>query len=152
MGAGLCMPSMMLPSHMAQFSPMSAGMATGLGFRMGVVSQNGGPTACPMLQVTPMQGAHFPSPVMSGHQALHGMPASNCPVMGLPSHGIPMPHLPTLIPFPGGPSLRPPAGSNTNTQTGLNESADAAFASSSREVAKNISDTSCPINHISSQV
>ncbi|KAK4778741.1 hypothetical protein SAY86_006269 [Trapa natans] len=150
MGAGLCMPPMMIPGHMAPFSPMNAGIAAGLGFRMGMINQISGPTAYSMLQVQAMQGPHFPSPMMSGHQALHGMQASNFPVMGLPSQGIPMPLLPPLFPFPGGLPLRPPAGSNTNTGTCLVETTESSFASCQKEVAGNHGGTSCPINHIPS--
>lgn len=148
------MPPMMLPAHMAQFSPMGLGMAAGLGFRMGMVEPNGGPSACPMLRVPPMQGAHFPSPIMSGHQTLHGMAGPNFPIMGLPSQMLPlsMPYVPPFVPSPGGPPLVPP-GLNANVAKGHTENADASFASSPKEATENINGISCSMkNHIPSQV
>ncbi|OWM62859.1 transcription factor PIF3-like [Punica granatum] len=148
MGAGLYVPPMMLPAHMAQFSPMGVGMAAGLGFRMGMVKPHGGPPTCPMFRVPPMQGAHFPSPIMSGHPALHGMVGPNFPVMGLPGQGIPvsMPQQPPSVPFPGGPPLRPYAGLNASGMTGHMEYPDAAFASSSKGPAETINGASSSMN------
>lgn len=153
MGAGLYVPPMMLPAQTPQFSPMSIGMAAGLGFGMGMVEPNGGPTACPMFWVPPMQGAHVPSPIMSGHQALHEMGGSSFPVMGFPSTMLPfsMPHVPLLVPSPGGTSLVPPA-LNANVVKGHVDNTDAAFASSPKEGTENINGASCSMNNISSQV
>ena len=119
LGAGLCMPPMMLPAgmqhmhppHMAHYSAMGMGlgMGLGMGFGMGMPDMNGSSSGYPMIQVPPLQGAHFPGPQMPGHNAvLHGMGGPNLQMFGLPGQGITMPmQRPPLMPVMGGPFMKP---------------------------------------------
>ncbi|XP_015570502.2 transcription factor PIF3 isoform X2 [Ricinus communis] len=143
MGAGLYMPSMMLPpgvphmhvAHMSQFSPMGVGM----GFGMGMPDMIGGSSGCSMIQVPPMHGAHFPSPPMSGPSALHGMGGSNLPMFGLSSQGHPMPYLcPPVMPMSGGPLLRTTLGLNAGGVAGPTDNLDSAPGSSSKDSIRNV--------------
>ncbi|GAV72297.1 HLH domain-containing protein [Cephalotus follicularis] len=144
MGAGLYMPPMMLPTgmqhmhpvHMAHFSPMGIGM--GMSMRMGMPDMNGGSSGCPMVQVPPMHGAHFPGPPMSVPAALHGMAGSNLQMFGLPSQGFPMPipHTP-MIPFGGGPIMKS-MGINAFGVVGPSENLDSARVSNLKDPLQNI--------------
>ncbi|KAK9293179.1 hypothetical protein L1049_021168 [Liquidambar formosana] len=166
MGTGLCMPPMMLPTrmqhihaaHMAHFSPMGVGM--GMGFGMGMLDMNGGSPGFPIMQVPPMQGAHFPGPPMSGPSSLQGMAGPNLRMFGIPSQGLPMsmPFAP-FIPLSGGPHMKSAMGLNPSGPTGLKGNLDSAQASSSKDPVQNVSpqviqstDVSSSINQTSSQV
>ncbi|XP_059456870.1 transcription factor PIF3 isoform X2 [Corylus avellana] len=149
MGAGLYMSPMMLPTgmqhmgapHMAHFSPMGVGMGVGLGmgYGMGMPDINGGSSGYPMIQVPPMQGAHFPGPHMSGHTALHGMAGSNLQMFGLPGQGLlmSMPRAP-LIPLSGGPLMKSAMGLNACGVVGPLENVDSVPASSSKDPMQNV--------------
>lgn len=99
MGAGLCMPPMMFPTglqhmhaaHMPHFTPMGSGMSMGMGFGMGMLDMNTGSPRFPIFPVTPMQGAHFPSPPISGATTFPGIGGSNLHVFGHPGQGLAMP-------------------------------------------------------------
>ncbi|KAF2307351.1 hypothetical protein GH714_026575 [Hevea brasiliensis] len=149
MGAGLYMPSMMLPpgmphmhaGHMLPFSPMGAGMGMGIGmgFGMGMPDMIGGSSGCSMVQVPPMHGAHFPGPPMSGPSALHGMGGSNLPIFGLSTQGYPMPYpCAPLMPTSGGPLLKTTMGLNAVGVAGPMDNLDSAPGSSSKDSIKNI--------------
>lgn len=137
-GAGLCMPPMMLPPgmqhmlphHMAHFSPMGMGlgMGLGMGFGMGMPDMNGSSSGYPMLQVPPLQGAHFPGPQMAGHNAaLHGMGGPNMQVFGIPSQGMPMTmQRPPLVPVMGGPFMKPSMAVNASMAGGSLENVEPA--------------------------
>ncbi|KAF3454748.1 hypothetical protein FNV43_RR05196 [Rhamnella rubrinervis] len=153
MGAGLYMPPMMLPTgmqhmhapHMAHFSPMGVGMGMGLsmGFGMGMPDMNGASSGYPMIQVPPMQGAHFPGPPMSGHTAFHGMTGSNLQVFGLHGQGLPMPmQRPPLVPMTGGPFVKSTMGPNacgTCGTGGSMENVVSAPPSTSKDPVQNMS-------------
>ncbi|KAF3944393.1 hypothetical protein CMV_029140 [Castanea mollissima] len=151
MGAGFYMPPMMLPTgmqhmsapHMAHFSPMGVGMGMGMGmgYGMGMPDMNVGPSGYPMIQVPPMQGAHFPGPPISGHTAMHGMAGSNLQMFGLPGQGLPMPMpMPRapLIPLSGGPIMKSATGLNACGVVGPVENVDSAPASSSKDPMQNV--------------
>lgn len=151
MGAGFYMPPMMLPTgmqhmsapHMAHFSPMGVGMGMGMGmgYGMGMPDMNVGPSGYPMIQVPPMQGAHFPGPPMSGHTAMHGMAGSNLQMFGIPGQGLPMPMpMPRapLIPLSGGPVMKSATGLNACGVVGPVENLDSAPASSSKDPMQNV--------------
>lgn len=124
MGAGMYMPSMMFPggmqpvhpAHMAYIQAMGGvGMASGLGFRMGMAEPNIGigSSGFPMMQISPpMQSTHFPSPYMPGHPALHGSFGPNYPVIGVP--GPMSMQRPPVVPFPGVTVQRPVSGTQNN--------------------------------------
>lgn len=150
MGAGLYMPPMMLPTgmqhmhapHMAHFSPMGVGMGMGLsmGFGMGLPDTNGGSSGYPMIQMPPMQGAHFPVPPMSGHTAFHGMTGSNLQVFGLHGQGLPMPmQRPPLVPMAGCPFMKSPVGPNVCGASGSMENMESAPPSTSKDPVQNMS-------------
>ncbi|KAM5560865.1 transcription factor PIF3 [Rosa sericea] len=137
MGAGLYMPQMMLPPgmqhmhapRMAHFSHMGVGMGMGLGmgFGMGMPDMNGGSSGYSMLQVSPMQGAHFPGSPMSGHTAFNGMVGSNVQMFGLPGQGVPIPmQRAPLVPVSGGPFMKSAVGPNGCGAGGPVESAQAS--------------------------
>ncbi|XP_058000595.1 transcription factor PIF3 isoform X4 [Hevea brasiliensis] len=149
MGAGLYMPSMMLPpgmphmhaGHMLPFSPMGAGMGMGIGmgFGMGMPDMIGGSSGCSMVQVPPMHGAHFPGPPMSGPSALHGMGGCNLPIFGLSTQGYPMPYpCAPLMPTSGGPLLKTTMGLNAVGVAGPMDNLDSAPGSSSKDSIQNI--------------
>ncbi|RQO98767.1 hypothetical protein POPTR_013G001300v4 [Populus trichocarpa] len=145
MGAGMYMPSMMLPpgmphmhaAHMGQFLPMGVGM--GMGFRMGMPDMNGGYSGCPMYQVPPMHGAHFPGSQMSGPSALHGMGGPSLQMFGLSGQGLPMsfPRAP-LMPMSGGPPPKTNREPNACGVVGPMDNLDSATASSSKDAIQNI--------------
>ncbi|KAJ9180393.1 hypothetical protein P3X46_008645 [Hevea brasiliensis] len=147
MGAGLYMPSMMLPpgmlhmhpAHMAQFSPMGVGMGMGMGFGMGMPDMVGGSSGCSMIQVPSMHGAHFPGPPMSGSSALHGMGGSNLPIFGLATQGHPMPYpCAPLLPMSGGPLLKTTMGLNASGVAGPLDNLDSAPVCGSKDSIQNI--------------
>ncbi|GMG99815.1 hypothetical protein Nepgr_001655 [Nepenthes gracilis] len=83
MGAGLYMPSMMLPAGMQQmygtylphFSPMGLGMGMGMGFGVNMLDVNSG-----IMQVPPpIQAPHYKValPPVSGSSSFHGMGGSS---------------------------------------------------------------------------
>ncbi|KAL9341357.1 hypothetical protein Peur_064682 [Populus x canadensis] len=145
MGAGMYMPSMMLPpgmphmhaAHMGQFLPMGVGM--GMGFRMGMPDMNGGYSGCPLYQVPPMHGAHFPGSSMSGPSALHGMGGPSLQMFGLSGQGLPMsfPRAP-LVPMSGGPPPKTNREPNACGVVGPLDNLDSATASSSKDAIQNI--------------
>ncbi|KAL5582758.1 hypothetical protein UlMin_015200 [Ulmus minor] len=148
MGTGLCMSPMMLPGmphmhapHMAHFSPMSAGMGMGLGmgmgmgFGMGMPDMNGASTGYPMMQVPPVQGAHFPGP----HAAMHGMTGPNIHMFGIPGQGLPMPmQRPPLVPMVGGPFMKPAMGLNTSGSSGSLENIESSQPYAAKDPTKNM--------------
>ncbi|XP_012088811.1 transcription factor PIF3 isoform X2 [Jatropha curcas] len=147
MGAGLYMPSMMLPPgmphmhapHMAQFSPMGVGMGMGMGFGMGMPDMIVGSSGCSMIQMPPMHGAHFPSPPISGPSALHGMSGSNLPIFGLSSQGHPMPYpCAPLMPMSGGSLLKTTMGMNAGGVAGPMNNLDSAPVSGSKDSIQNV--------------
>lgn len=88
------MPPMMFPAgmaqmhaaHMAHFSPM------GMGFGMGMMDMNGGSPGCPMIQVPPVHGAHFPAPrpaPIFAPTSFQGMAGHNFQVFGHPAPRVP---------------------------------------------------------------
>nr|QHD40895.1 phytochrome-interacting factor 3b [Populus deltoides x Populus x canadensis] len=145
MGAGMYMPSMMLPpgmphmhaAHMGQFLPMGVGM--GMGFRMGMPDMNGGYSGCPVYQVPPMHGAHFPGSPMSGPSAMHGMGGPGLQMFGLSGQGLPMsfPRAP-LMPMSGGPPPKTNREPNACGVVGPMDNLDSATASSSKDAIQNI--------------
>lgn len=153
MGAGLYMPPMMFPAgmqhmhapRMAHFSPMGLGMGMGMGmglgmgFGMGMPDMNGGSSSYPMLQVPPMQGAHFPNSPMAGHPAFNGMVGSNLQMFGLPGQGVPMPmQRPPLVPSSGGPFMKSSVGLNACGAGGPMENAESAPVSGSKDSVQNM--------------
>ncbi|PQM36350.1 bHLH transcription factor [Prunus yedoensis var. nudiflora] len=151
MGAGLYMPPMMFPAgmqhmhapRMAHFSPMGLGMGMGMGlgmgFGMGMPDMNGGSSGYPMLQVPPMQGAHFPNSPMAGHTAFNGMIGSNLQMFGLPGQGVPMPmQRPPLVPSSGGPFMKSSVGLNACGAGGPMENAESAPVSGSKDSVRNM--------------
>ncbi|XP_021623248.1 transcription factor PIF3 isoform X2 [Manihot esculenta] len=150
MGAGLYMPSMMLPpgmphmhaGHMVQFSPMGVGMGMGMGmgYGMGMPDMIGGSSGCSMIQAPPMHGAHFPGPPMSGPSALHGMGGSNLPIFGLSAQGHPMPYpCAPLMPVSGGPLLKTTMGLNAGGLAGPVDNLNSGPGSRSKDAIQNIS-------------
>ncbi|KAL6132856.1 hypothetical protein ACLB2K_065095 [Fragaria x ananassa] len=146
MGAGLYMPQMMLPPgmqhmhapRMAHFSHMGMGMGLGMGFGMGLPDMNGGSSGYPMLQVPPMQGAHFPGSPMSGHTAFNGMIGSNLQIFGLPGQGVSMPmQHPPIVPISGGPFMKV-VGPNACGAGGPVENMEPAPGSSSKDSVQNM--------------
>ncbi|PRQ42533.1 putative transcription factor bHLH family [Rosa chinensis] len=146
MGAGLYMPQMMLPPgmqhmhapRMAHFSHMGVGMGMGLGmgFGMGMPDMNGGSSGYPMLQVPPMQGAHFPGSPMSGHTAFNGMVGANLQMFGLPGQGVPIPmQRAPLVPVSGGPFMKSAVRPNG---CGAGGPVEPAQASSSKDSVQNM--------------
>lgn len=171
MGAGLCMPPMMLPTgmqhmhaaHMAHFSPMGVGMGMGLGmgFGLGMPDMNGGSPGYPMIQVPPMHGAHFPGPPVPGHSAaLHGMTGPNLQVFGLPGQGLSMPmQRPPLVPVLGGPFMKSAMGLNACGAGGSMENMESARPYTSKDPVQNMgtqvvqnTGASSSMNQTSSQV
>ncbi|KAJ6917879.1 hypothetical protein NC651_012166 [Populus alba x Populus x berolinensis] len=154
MGAGLYMPSMMLPpgmphmphmhaAHMGQFLPMGVGMGMrmgmGMGFGMSMPDVNGGSSGCPMYQVPPMHGPHFSGQPMSGLSALHRMGGSSLQMFGLSGQGFPMsfPCAP-LMPMSGGPPLKTNMEPNACGVVGAMDNLDSAMACSSHEAIQKI--------------
>ncbi|XP_062003729.1 transcription factor PIF3 isoform X1 [Rosa rugosa] len=148
MGAGLYMPQMMLPPgmqhmhapRMAHFSHMGVGMGMGMGlgmgFGMGMPDMNGGSSGYPMLQVPPMQGAHFPGSPMSGHTAFNGMVGANLQMFGLPGQGVPLPmQRAPLVPVSGGPFMKSAVRPNG---CGAGGPVEPAQASSSKDSVQNM--------------
>ncbi|XP_030459492.2 transcription factor PIF3-like isoform X4 [Syzygium oleosum] len=139
MGAGLYMPPMMLPTgmHPAQmphFSPFGVGMGSAIGFGMGMVDMNGHSSGRPVVQVPPMQGPHFPGPLMSA-----GMAGANLQMLDFPGQGIPLPMPRTpLVPFPGGPVMKPAVGLGAYGIPTSMENPDSTVASRSKEAPQNI--------------
>lgn len=149
MGAGFYMPPMMLPTgmqhmhtpHMPHFSPVGVGMGMGLsmGFGMGMPDMNGGSSGYPMIQVPPMQGAHFPGPPMSGHTAFYGMPGSNLQMFGLHGQGLPVPmQRPPLVPITGGPFMKSAMGPNACGAGGSAENVESVPPSTSKDPVQNM--------------
>ncbi|CAN6575882.1 unnamed protein product [Malus baccata var. baccata] len=151
MGAGMYMPPMMLPpgmQHMhgpcmAHFSPMGVGMGMGMGlgmgFGMGMPDMNGASSSYPMLQVPPMQGAHFPGSHMAGHTAFNGMMGSNLQMFGLPSQGVPVPmQSAPLAPSSAGPFVKSSAGLNAGSSGGPVENVESAPVSGSKDLVQNM--------------
>lgn len=166
MGAGIYMPPMMLPAgmqhmhaaHMAHFSPMAVGM--GMSFGMGMVDVNGGSPGYPIMQVPPMQGAHFRGPPISGPSSLHGMAGSNSQMFGLTGQGHPMsmPGSP-IIPLSTGPPMKSAIGLSTSGPRGPVRNLNSAQASSSKDPMQNTNlqgmqntDANSLMNQISNQV
>ncbi|XP_021620740.1 transcription factor PIF3 isoform X2 [Manihot esculenta] len=150
MGAGLYMPSMMLPpgmphmqaAHMAQFSPVGIGMGMGMGmgFGMGMPDMIGGSSGCSMIPVPPMHGACFRGPSISGPSALHGMGASNLPIFALSAQGHPMSYpCAPLLPISGGPLLKTSIGLNVGGVAGPLDNLDSAPGCFSKDSIQNIS-------------
>ncbi|KAF9669794.1 hypothetical protein SADUNF_Sadunf13G0001500 [Salix dunnii] len=145
MGAGMYMPSMILPpgmphmhaAHMGQFLPMGVGM--GMGFRMGMPDMNSGSSGCPMYQVPPMHGAHFPGSPMPRPSALHGMGGPSLQMLGLSGQGLPVsfPCAP-LMPMPGGPPSKTNMEPNARGVVGPMDNLDTATASNSKDAIQNI--------------
>ncbi|KAJ6434657.1 hypothetical protein OIU84_018215 [Salix udensis] len=145
MGAGMYMPSMIFPpgmphmhaAHMGQFLPMGVGM--GMGFRMGMPDMNSGSSGCPMYQVPPMHGAHFPGSPVPRPSALHGMGGPSLQMPGLSGQGLPMsfPRAP-LMPMPGGPPSKTNREPNACGVVGPMDNLDSATASNSKDAIKNI--------------
>ncbi|KAJ6762475.1 TRANSCRIPTION FACTOR PIF3 [Salix purpurea] len=145
MGAGMYMPSMIFPpgmphmhaAHMGQFLPMGVGM--GMGFRMGMPGMNSGSSGCPMYQVPPMHGAHFPGSPVPRPSALHGMGGHSLQMPGLSGQGLPMsfPRAP-LMPMPGGPPSKTNREPNACGVVGPMDNLDSATASNSKDAIKNI--------------
>lgn len=151
MGAGLCMPPMMLPTgmqpmhapHMAHFSPMAIGMGMGLGmgFGMGMPDMNGGSSGYhPMIHVPPVQGAHFPGQPMPGHAAaLHGMSGPNLQVFGIPGQGLSMPmQRAPLVPVFGGPFMKSAMGFNSGGAGGSMENMESTQPFTSKDPVQNM--------------
>ncbi|XP_052204847.1 transcription factor PIF3-like [Diospyros lotus] len=146
MGAGLYVPPMMLPTgirhvHPAQmphFSPMAVGMGLGMGFGMGMLETNGGSPGCPMIQVPPMQGAHFPAPPpppVTGVASFQGIPAPNLQVFGHLGRGLPMSAAqPHLVPLSGGTPINLAMGLNANGMTAPREIPNAIPSSNSKDL------------------
>ncbi|KAI6695465.1 hypothetical protein NL676_023175 [Syzygium grande] len=138
-GAGLYMPPMMLPTgmHPAQmphFSPFGVGMGSAVRFGMGMVDMNGHSSGRPVVQVPPMQGPHFPSPLMSA-----GMAGANLQMLGFHGQGIPLPMPCTpLVPFAGGPVMKPAVGLGAYGIPASMENPDSTVASRSKEAPQNI--------------
>ncbi|KAM6578531.1 hypothetical protein CsatB_030368 [Cannabis sativa] len=149
MGAGLCMPPMMLPpgmqhmhaSHMAHFSPMSIGMgmSMGMGYGVSMPDMNGGSSGYPMIQVPPMHAAHYPGPPIPGHSAgMHGMTGPNLQVFGLPGQGISMPmQRAPLVPMMGGTFMKPSMGLNASGVGGSVENMESARPYTSKDPVQN---------------
>lgn len=95
------MPPMMFPAgmaqlhaaHMVRFSPM------GMGFGMGMMDMNGGSPGCPMIQVPPLHGAHFPAPrpaPIFAPTSFQGMAGPNFQVFGHPAPRVPFSGVPPI--------------------------------------------------------
>ncbi|KAJ4850191.1 hypothetical protein Tsubulata_027122 [Turnera subulata] len=147
MGAGLYMPSMMLPpgmshmhaGHMAQFLPMGAGMGMGMGYGMGMPDMNGGSSGCSMYQMPPMHGTHFSGPPMPGPGPLPGMGGSNLKMFGLSGQGLPMPFArPSMMPIPGGPLFKTNMELNATGVVGPSDNLNSAAASSSKDASSQV--------------
>ncbi|KAL9355893.1 hypothetical protein Peur_049146 [Populus x canadensis] len=165
MGAGLYMPSMMLPpgmphmhaAHMGQFLPMGVGMGMrmgmGMGFGMSMPDVNGGSSGCPMYQVPPMHGPHFSGQPMSGLSALHRMGGSNLQMFGLSGQGFPMsfPCAP-LMPMSGGPPLKTNREPNACGVVGATDNLDSATACSSHEAIQKINSQVMQNNAVNSSM
>ncbi|XP_027114966.1 transcription factor PIF3 isoform X3 [Coffea arabica] len=123
MGAGLCMPPMMFPTglqhmhaaHVPHFPPMAGGMGMGMGYGMGMLDLNSGSPRFPIFPLPPMQGAHFPSPTISGSSGFQGLAGSNLQVFGHPGQGVPMsiPRAP-LVPLVGQAPISSAVGVDTS--------------------------------------
>ncbi|XP_052194730.1 LOW QUALITY PROTEIN: transcription factor PIF3-like [Diospyros lotus] len=124
MGAGLYMPSMLLPTgmhhvhpaHMAHFSPMGVGMG------MGMLDMNGRSPRCPIIQMPHMPGSQFLSPLLpaiSGPNSFQGMTGPNLQVFGHPGQAFPMSGPQAL-------SMHLLGGTPINAAVGLDTSAMAA--------------------------
>uniref|UniRef100_A0A5B6ZQA7 Putative transcription factor PIF3-like isoform X1 n=1 Tax=Davidia involucrata TaxID=16924 RepID=A0A5B6ZQA7_DAVIN len=172
MGAGLYMPPMMFPTgmqhmhaaHMRHFLPMGVGMGMGMGFGMGMLDMNGGSPGCPMMQVPPMQGAHFPAPPIPGPTGFQGMAGSNLQVFGHPGQGLPCQGIPMsvprapLVPLSGGPPVNSTMGLNASRMTVPAEVLNSASTSGSKDLIQNTTsqmmpnaDASSSMNQTSSQ-
>lgn len=112
MGAGLCMPPMMFPAalqhmhaaHLPHFAHM--GMGFGMGMGMGMLDMNTGSPRFPIFPVSPMQGAHFPSPPISPATPFPGIGGSNLHVFG---HQMPVARTP-FVPMMRQPPLSTAVG------------------------------------------
>ncbi|XP_030529529.2 transcription factor PIF3-like isoform X2 [Rhodamnia argentea] len=139
MGAGMYMPPVMVPTglHPAQmplYPPFGIGMGSAIGFGMGMVDMNSRSSGRPVVQVPPLQGPHFPSPLMSA-----GMTGANLQMFGFPGQGIPLPMPRTpLVPFPGEPVMKPAVGLGAYGMPSSMENPDSAVASTSKEAPQNI--------------
>ncbi|KAM1691491.1 hypothetical protein ACFXTN_030278 [Malus domestica] len=163
MGAGMYMPPMMLSPgmqhmhgpRMAHFSPMGVGMGMGLGmgFGMGMPDMNGASSSYPILQVPPMQGAHFPGSHMAGHNAFNGMMGSNLQMFGLPSQGVPMQmQRAPLAPSSGGPLVKSSAGPNAGSSGGPVENVESAPVSGSKDWVQNMNSQVMQNNNANSSI
>ncbi|KAJ6974033.1 transcription factor PIF3-like isoform X6 [Populus alba x Populus x berolinensis] len=123
MGAGMYMPSMMLPPGMPHMHAAHMGH---------------GYSGCPMYHVPPMHGAHFPGSPMSGPSALHGMGGPSLQMFGLSGQGLPMsfPRAP-LMPMSGGPPPKTNREPNACGVVGPMDNLDSATASSSKDAIQN---------------
>ncbi|XP_062081712.1 transcription factor PIF3 isoform X2 [Humulus lupulus] len=151
MGAGLCMPPMMLPPgmqhmhapHMAHFSPMGIGMGMGMGmgFGMGMPDINGASSGYPMIQVPPMHAAHYPGPPIPGHSAgMHGMTGPNLQVFGMPGQGLSMPmQRAPLVSMMGGPFMKSSVGLNACGVNGSVENMESARSYTAKDPVQNMS-------------
>lgn len=111
MGAGLYMPSVMLPTgmqqmhpaQMAHFASIGVGMGMGMGYRSGMLDMNGGSSGYPMIPVPSVQGAHYAGSAMPGPTSFHGMAGYNLKMLGHHGPGVPM-SMPcaSFIPVSGG--------------------------------------------------
>ncbi|XP_061366253.1 LOW QUALITY PROTEIN: transcription factor PHYTOCHROME INTERACTING FACTOR-LIKE 15-like [Gastrolobium bilobum] len=145
MGAGLYMPTMMLPAgmqhmhalHMASLAPMDVGMQMGgMGYGVGMPDVNGGSSRFPMVQVPQMQGTHLPIAHTSVPTSLH----ENRQVFGFPGQGFPMP-MPRapLVSFPGEPLMKSSTlGLNSSGTAGLMQTVDSASASTLKDPIPNM--------------
>ncbi|KAK3415940.1 hypothetical protein EUGRSUZ_H01336 [Eucalyptus grandis] len=139
MGAGLYIPPMMVPTgmHPAQmphFPPFGIGMGSAIGFGMGMVDMSGRSSGRPVVPVPPMQGPHFPSPLISA-----GMAGVNLQMFNFPGQGTPLPRpCAPLVPFPGGPVMKPAVGLGVYGMPTSTENSDSAVASRSKEAMQSI--------------
>lgn len=149
------MPPMMFPAgmaqlhatHMARFSPM------GMGFGMGMMDMNGVSPGCPMIQVPPLHGAHFPAPCPApifAPTSFPGMAGPNFQVFGHPA-----PHLP----FSGGPPINSDGALNASGMAAPVEVPNSAPSSNPTDLIPNANpqmmhnaNASSSMNHTSTQV
>ncbi|KAL3515851.1 hypothetical protein ACH5RR_022753 [Cinchona calisaya] len=168
MGAGLCMPPMMFPTglqhmhaaHVPHFPPMGGGMGMGMGFGMGMLDMNSGSPRFPMFPVLPVQGAHFPSPPISGSSTFQGLTGLNLQVFGHPCQGHPMsvPSAP-LVPLVGQAPISPAVGLIASTMgihaeapnTSPNFKSEVSVQNKSSQLIQN-AETGRSINQTSSQL
>ncbi|XP_068659212.1 transcription factor PHYTOCHROME INTERACTING FACTOR-LIKE 15-like [Aristolochia californica] len=92
MGAGLCMPPVILPTgmppmqmpHIPHFSPMGVGIGMGMG-----MFDMGGTSGRPLIPVPPLPGAQFPCSFIPGSSNLQRMPGTSLQMFGIPGQAFP---------------------------------------------------------------